>query len=53
MVISWQQNYNINTGYKPFENLKKLKYLEVTAENQNYANNEVKSKLNLGYACSH
>jgi hypothetical protein len=53
VLISCHQNYNINTGDKLFENVKQLKYLEMAAENQNYANNEVKIKLNLNYACSH
>jgi hypothetical protein len=53
MLISCHQNYNINTDNKPFESVIRLKYLEMTAAAQSYIHTEVKSKLNLGYACWH
>jgi hypothetical protein len=45
------QNQNIRIANELFENVAKFKYLGMTLTNKNYIHEEIKSRLNLGYAC--
>jgi hypothetical protein len=45
------QNQNISVANESFENVAKFKYLGIALTNQNDIHDEVKSRLNLGYAC--
>jgi hypothetical protein len=47
------QNHHIKTSNKSSENVAKLKYLEMTATNQNYICKEIKSRFNSGNAYYH
>jgi hypothetical protein len=44
-------NCNINRANKPFKNAAEFKYLCMTVTNQNFINEEIKSRLNLWNAC--
>jgi hypothetical protein len=47
------QNHNIKTGGTSFENVAQFKYLGTAVTNQNLIEEEIKRRLNLGYACYH
>ena len=47
------QNGYIQTGNKSFETVEQFKCLGTTLTNQNFINEEIKSRLNLGKACCH
>jgi hypothetical protein len=47
------QNLNIRTDNDLFENVATFKYLGTTLTNQNDIHDEIKSRLNSGYACYH
>jgi hypothetical protein len=57
MVLSSQQyarqNHNLPIHNKSFKNVTKFKCLRTTATNQNWTNEEIKSRLNSGNACYH
>jgi hypothetical protein len=44
------QNRNINTGNRPFENVSQFKYLGTTVTNQNLNQEVIKRILNSGNA---
>jgi hypothetical protein len=50
---SAQQNHNLKTAIRCFENVAKFKYLEMTVRNQTLIHAETKSRLNLGTSCYH
>jgi hypothetical protein len=47
------QNGYIQIGNKPFEAVEQFKYLGTILTNQNYINEEIKSRLKSGNACYH
>jgi hypothetical protein len=47
------QNHNLLTANKSFENMVKFKYLGTRATHQNGFHEEMKSRLSLGNACYH
>jgi hypothetical protein len=47
------QKYSIKIVNRSFEDVTKFKYLGTTLTDQNYMNEEIKSRLNLGNACYH
>jgi hypothetical protein len=57
MVMSRNQNpgriHDIQIGNSSFERVKEFKYLGTTLINQNSFQEEIKSKLKSGNACSH
>jgi hypothetical protein len=46
-----ERSHDIKTANSFFENVKELKYLGITATNQYYIQEEIKSKLKSGNAC--
>jgi hypothetical protein len=57
MVMSWDlnagKNHNIKTGNKSFERVEQFKYLGTTLTNQNYIQEEIKSRFKSRNACCH
>jgi hypothetical protein len=57
MLVSRDQNADQNPerkiGNRSFENVSQLKYLGTTVTNQNLIEEEIKRRLNSGYACYH
>jgi hypothetical protein len=57
MLLSCHQNaglnHNIKIGDRSFENVAHFKYLGMTVINQNFIQEEIKRRLNLGNACYH
>jgi hypothetical protein len=53
MVNQVSQNHYINEAKRSFENMAKLKYLEVTVTNKKCIHKEIKSRLNSGNALYH
>jgi hypothetical protein len=47
------QNQNIRIANESFKNVATFKYLGTTLTNQNYINDEIKSRLNSGNPCYH
>jgi hypothetical protein len=47
------QRHSIKIANRSFEGVAKLKYLGTTLTEQNYMNEEIKSRLNSGNACYH
>jgi hypothetical protein len=47
------QNREIKIGNRSFENVSQFKYLGMTVTNQNFIQEEIKSRLNSGNACYH
>jgi hypothetical protein len=45
--------HSINIGNRSFEDVAELKYLRTTLSDQNYVNEEIKSRINLGNDCYH
>jgi hypothetical protein len=46
-------NHNMKIAITSFENVAKLKCLEMTVTNQNLIQEEIKSRLNSGNVCCH
>jgi len=57
MIMSRGQNagrsHNIKTNKTSFERVKEFKYLKKALTNKDYAQEEIKRKLNSGNACYH
>jgi hypothetical protein len=57
MVMSGEQHagqpHSMMTADRTFERVEQLKYLETTLMNQNYIQEEIKSRLKSGNACCH
>jgi hypothetical protein len=47
------QNHDIKIGDRSFENAAQFKYLGTTVTNQNFIQEEIKTRLNSGNACYH
>jgi hypothetical protein len=47
------QNHDIKIANRSFENIAQFKYLGTTVTNQNFIQEEIKRRLNLGNACYH
>jgi hypothetical protein len=47
------QNIDIKTANRSFENVEQFKYLGRTVTNQNFIQEKIKRRLNLGTACYH
>jgi hypothetical protein len=47
------QNHNIKITNRSFKNVAQFKYLGTTITNQNFIQEEIKRRLNLGNACYH
>jgi len=47
------QSHNIKTDKSSFERVEEFKYLGTTLTNQDSIQEEIKSRLKSGYACSH
>jgi hypothetical protein len=47
------QNHDIKTANRSFENVEQFKYLGTTVTYQNLIQEEIKNRLNSGYACYH
>jgi hypothetical protein len=48
-----QQNINKKIANRTYENVTKFKYLGMKVTNQNFIQEEIKMRLNLGNACYH
>jgi hypothetical protein len=46
-----RRNYNIKIANRTSENVAQFKYLGVTATNQNFIQEEINRRLNVGNAC--
>jgi hypothetical protein len=46
------QNYSIKSDNNSFESVEQFKYLGTTLTNQNFIQEEIKSRLNSGNACN-
>jgi len=57
MVMSWGQNvgrsHNIKTDNSSFERAEELKYLGITLTDQNFIQEEIKSRLKSRNVCCH
>jgi hypothetical protein len=57
MLMSYHQtagqNHNIETASRSSENVAQFIYLETTVTNQNFIQDKIKTRLNLGNACYH
>jgi len=47
------RNHSINFDNISFERVEQFRYLGTTVTNQNFIQEEIKSRLNLGNACYH
>jgi UDP-galactopyranose mutase len=47
------QNHNVKTDNSSFERVEEFKYLGTTLTNQNFIQEEIKSRLKSGNACYH
>ena len=47
------QDHNMKTGNRSFEKVEEFKYLGTTLTNQNFIQEEIKSRLKSGNACYH
>jgi hypothetical protein len=45
------QNHNLIIANKPFKNVAKFKYLEMTVKNKKFIEKEIKSRLNVQNPC--
>jgi hypothetical protein len=48
-----ERNHNIKIDNKSFERVEHFKYLGTNLKNQNYIEEEIKSRIKSGNACSH
>jgi len=57
LVMSWDQDagrsHSVKTGNSAFERVEEFKYMGTTLTNQNYIQEEIKSRLKSGNACYH